>query len=311
MVSTHSPIFKHSSCADLVRLTTGFLVKLEEEEELVLKTLKYFSLTHYQCSTNGLQLSCSGITAPQLHKSISATINKTQIYSLDVSGGLLPTIYASTLSNFSALQSFYATDCRLELLQEDAFSDLPLLYDVDLSNNLLSSFNSQPFPKENSLKILNLASNLLEDLSQFDIGHFPKLQVLNLTNNLLQFLPADILQTLQLPNKFYLLADNNPWNCSHPDWSQLLEGKLLQAFCSNQTFDYAPQRGLFQERLDGTGPACEAPNCYKCSFNFCLLWLFCGIWIGIIVGNLPKLRILLCVKPTTYTDGTTQCGTCK
>uniref|UniRef100_A0AAR5Q461 LRRCT domain-containing protein n=1 Tax=Dendroctonus ponderosae TaxID=77166 RepID=A0AAR5Q461_DENPD len=195
----------------------------------------------------------------------------------------------------------------MELLQDDAFSGLPLLQDVDLSDNLLCSFNSRPFPLENSLKTLNLANNLLEDLSRFDIARFPKLHILNLTNNLLQFLPADILQTLQLPNKFHLLADNNPWNCSHPDWSELLVGKLLLAFCTNQTFDYAPQREHLQESLDGAAPACEPPNCYKCSFNFCLLWLFCGVWIGIIVGNLPKLRTLLCVKPTAYADGTTQC----
>lgn len=258
-------------------------------------------------------VTCTGINADQLPKDISVTLNQTDIVSFNITKGIIPTISPTTFKNFINLQSLYITDSKVSNLEDNAFSHALDLQDLSLNNNVLTGFNSRSLSPENRLRTLDLSNNRLNDFADFNISYFPKLNALNLASNLLTHLPVDLVQMLKEQNEFYLVADNNPWNCSHPNWSEYLTDQLVNAFCTNKTFGQEIDGRMIENGLDARSEPtdendCKKADCTKYSFYYCLLWSFCGIWIGIIVGNIGKIKNLICGRPVAYADEYTQCG---
>lgn len=281
------------------------------------------------CTMKYLTVSCFGLNYTDLIGNTTAVINKSDMSSLKITEGNIPNITPALLHDFTSIQILHITNSRVSTIESDAFLELTSqCQDLSLRGNALTNFTFENFSPVNKLKIIDLSSNLLEDLSEFNASYFPDLQVFNVSNNLLKYLPIGILNRLNEVEKFYVLIDNNPWDCTDPNWSEHLTDDLIKAFCNENVFDYTPI-GLADDQENETEPSIEniietfenhttlkndtlnednnSPNCYKCSFYFCLLWLGGGIWFGIILGNIVKIKRLLCNKTPSYIDKCTQC----
>ncbi|KAJ8946083.1 hypothetical protein NQ314_008983 [Rhamnusium bicolor] len=216
-------------------------------------------------------------------------------------------------TNFKNLQNLYLQNTRTNRIEAEAFSVINNLNKLYLTNNYLEKISSNIFPVYNALHTLDLSHNLLNDLSEFDISMFPSIVFLNISHNRLEYLPENIMNKLKEENKFYLIADNNPWNCEHPGWVQHLTTIFIDAFCTNNNYDSRKVEEKMEKLSTGylvykddTGiwSVCSA----KCAFNHCLIWMFGAVWFGIILGNTCKIKRLLFTEPTRYEDKAIQCG---
>ncbi|KAL1502058.1 hypothetical protein ABEB36_007261 [Hypothenemus hampei] len=266
------------------------------------------SANHYECTMFSFEISCTGLNATQLSsKDLKATIYKQDISSLNITQSHIPIIFQGMFQNFENVQSLYVTSSGVSSVEDNAFALLSSsLQYLSLNNNNLTTLNlCQTISMYDQLKVLNLSFNRLKDLSSFNISCFPKLEILNVRDNLLTHLPKDILEFLQEDNDFYIIVDNNPWNCSHSDWSEYMNEKLIDSFCTNKT--YIPYHIPYNSNIVPEELKSFSDNCYKCSFYYCLFWMGGGVWIGIIIGNISIIKKLLCRKRVEYNDEYTQC----
>ncbi|XP_066255783.1 SLIT and NTRK-like protein 2 isoform X2 [Euwallacea similis] len=302
-----------------------------------------FVLGTYQCNMKTLQLNCSGVSQEDISGETLAIVNKPDIDLLNITNSHIAVISATTFEGFSALQSIYVTGSNISQIDEGSFTHITGLQYLDLSNNALTKVDFQLALPGAALKYLNLSNNLLQDISNFNSTYFSKLQLLDLSNNQLSHLPMEVLKKLDMVNDFVIIIDNNPWDCSHPVWSENLNSILLYVFCAvpitetipkettttrRETMTEATQkktttlqplqdRDQFVQAFDNKTASINEThgeksdyllvNCYKCSFYFCLLWMFVGIWIGIILGNVGKIHHLICHNRSSYEDKYTQC----
>ncbi|XP_066144418.1 SLIT and NTRK-like protein 2 isoform X2 [Euwallacea fornicatus] len=296
----------------------------------------------YQCNMNNLELNCSGVSQEDISGETLAIVNKPDINTLEITNSDIAMISATTFEGFSTLQNLYITGSNIFQIGEGSFTNMTSLQFLNLSYNALTKVDFQLIFPGAVLKYLNLSNNLLQDLSNFNSTYFSKLQLLDLSNNQLDHLPVEVLTKLSTVHKFYVVIDSNPWNCSHPVWSEYLNPILLNSFCAvpmtettqkvttttrseptpettkkmTPTFQPLQESGQLTQTFEnetastnetyGEESRCPAVNCYKCSFYFCLLWMLVGIWIGIILGNVGKIHHLICDKGPSYADKHTQ-----
>lgn len=152
-------------------------------------------------------------------------------------------------------------------------------------------------------------------MTDFNIKAIPTLLVLNISNNLLEYLPIDIVDKLRFENKFYIVVDNNTWNCSHPEWKEYLTAELTMAFCSDLTtmkidsYEAPDVVDVENKHFVNSSTSCVM-HCNEGKFKeYCPFWIIGAVWVGVILGNVRTLKRLICC-PTTVTkdDKTTQCG---
>ncbi|XP_050441663.1 leucine-rich repeat-containing protein 24-like [Adelges cooleyi] len=133
------------------------------------------------------------------------------------------------------LQRIFLRGCGIRNVHKDAFRELKILIELDLSDNLIGSIHQETFHGNERLRVLYLNGNPLAELkeAQFPVLqhlrtielqhcqikrihrdaflHLSSLETLNLNGNLLKqlsetvFLPISKLKTLSL--------DGNPWVC--------------------------------------------------------------------------------------------------
>ncbi|XP_075795018.1 leucine-rich repeat and transmembrane domain-containing protein 1 isoform X3 [Pelodiscus sinensis] len=121
-------------------------------------------------------------------------------------------------------------------INQNAFSETPLLKIVDLSNNSLSNLSSGAFQGLQYIQVLNLTKNLIRYLDNKTFSSLPQLKELDLSFNNILNLPETLgnntgnitllsvkynkLQKLDrillesLPNLKVVLFKNNPWQCT-------------------------------------------------------------------------------------------------
>lgn len=166
-----------------------------------------------------------------------------------------------------------------------------------------------------SLAWLDISNNSLKSLTDFNVKAIPTLLVLNISYNSLEYLPIDIVDKLRFENKFYVIVDNNPWNCSHPEWKQYLTDELTMAFCSDlatikiDSYEASDEVDVQQKKFVNSSTS-GITRCIEGKFKeYCPFWIFGAVWVGVILGNVRTLKRLICC-PTTITkdDKTTQCG---
>lgn len=183
-----------------------------------------------------------------------------------------------------------------------------------VNNNNLSTFNLNRF-NSSTLVWLDISNNSLTNLSDFNVNAIPSLLVFNISYNLLEYLPLDILDKLRFANKFYVIVDNNPWNCSRSEWKQYLTADLTMAFCYDLTtmsdsYEASEEVDLAPKQFVNSSSTSCGTHCTEGKFKeYCSFWIFGAVWLGIILGNVRTLKRLICC-PTTVTkdDKTTQCG---
>lgn len=157
---------------------------------------------------------------------------------------------------------------------------------------------------------LDLSNNSLTDMTGFNLDAIPSLTTLNVSDNALEYLPRDFVDKLEETNDFYVIIDNNPWNCSHPEWKDYLSTQLTQAFCSNISSLSDSYKSSEVSKQNTNITTDLSSNCAVLMLkNRCAFWIFGALWVGIILGNISKLKqLLFCPKSQTLKDKATQCG---
>ncbi|KAG5884437.1 hypothetical protein JTB14_024380 [Gonioctena quinquepunctata] len=270
------------------------------------------------CSSRNAKITCSSMQPEDLYGEMSVVLNPEDVLDLNVSRTFMRQINRTTFGRYRNIHTLNLQNNYINHVEKNAFADLVFLRNLNLRNNLLKSFDSDIFGTFNSLYLLDLSNNVLDDLSGFNISDFPSLMIMNVSNNLLEYLPNTFIEKLEESDSFYLIIDDNPWNCSHPGWN--LNPTLITPFCTERVFDLA----VAQEKLKllgnmdslveefkslNTNRNNEAPS-GKCPrnwcFSYCVFWFIAAIWIGIIVGNIGKLKDIVCRTTLKVGDKKTQ-----
>ncbi|XP_050310400.1 uncharacterized protein LOC126746271 isoform X2 [Anthonomus grandis grandis] len=274
---------------------------------LVVVLVKQFDETvSYSCTLNALDLTCTGLIE-HIPEHLTATINKTYINTLKIINAKLPIVSGATFKGFSGnLQTVYLTSSGVRSVEKGSFNSSADLQYLSLRDNELTELDLE----SPALQKLDVSFNLLQDISRFNISAHPRLKVLNVSYNQLTHLPKEILEKLEQKNDFFLVIDNNPWDCLRPQWIDLLSPKLINVFCTDQSYNISykvsDQESNEPKNIPKTN--CNEPMiCLKCSYTFCLVWLFSGIWAGVILGNVGMIKRMVCGRMPMYADKHTQC----
>lgn len=134
------------------------------------------------------------------------------------------------------LQRIFLKKSNLVYINQDAFKNLKILVELDLSDNAIETLDKNTFNGNDRLRILYLSGNPLKkllahqfpvlphlrsldlhncQLSSIDPAAFANLELLesvNLKNNLLESLSDHVFQYMRNLNT--LLLEGNPWNCN-------------------------------------------------------------------------------------------------
>lgn len=124
----------------------------------------------------------------------------------------------------------------LQEIHEDAFIDLKIMVELDLSNNNVTSLKPKTFTGNERLQTLSLSHNALEELPSFAFPALRHLKTIDLSHNRIAFIDKqafgslgnsvesiyindNMLKTLReqvfigLNNLKSLQLHSNPWNC--------------------------------------------------------------------------------------------------
>ncbi|KAL1110407.1 hypothetical protein AAG570_007938 [Ranatra chinensis] len=166
---------------------------------------------------------------------------------LDLSGNDIPYLTEDAFKSVGLLnlQKIYLKSAGIRELHRDAFEDLTILVEVDLSDNAIRTLHKDTFSGNDRLKLLNLNGNPLTELRESQFPVLPHLKFLELQNCQLETIHEDAfvhltaLESLRLNgNKLKRLSeavfvpvtklktlslDDNPWKCdcelrSFRDW---------------------------------------------------------------------------------------------
>jgi hypothetical protein len=160
-----------------------------------------------------------------------------EIQVLDLRGNQLGVLVNRAFSSVGLinLQRIFLRNCSLTLVEKDAFHDLNIMVEVDLSYNQLQRFNPETFSTNEKLRSLSLSHNPLDKLEAHQFPALPNLRSLELVKCQLEmvdkkaFMHLSKLETLKLSaNRFTNLKpevflplnklksldlQDNPWNC--------------------------------------------------------------------------------------------------
>ncbi len=160
-----------------------------------------------------------------------------EIQVLDLRGNQLDVLVDRAFSSVGLinLQRIFLRNCSLRAVEKDAFHDLNIMVEVDLSHNQLRRFNPETFNANERLRSLSLSHNPLGKLEAHQFPPLPNLRSLELVNCQLElvdkkaFMDLSKLETLKLSaNRFASLKpevflplnklksldlQDNPWNC--------------------------------------------------------------------------------------------------
>ncbi|CAG9854416.1 unnamed protein product [Phyllotreta striolata] len=296
----------------------------------ILCSICYRSVNCLLCNMTGSKITCQNVTIGDGPlDNITVIITPLDVVEVNIINSSLPSIANWTFSKFKYLRTLNVRNSRLTGISEGAFSSLDNLQNLYLSDNLLDNIDSNIINEtKNLLSRLDLSCNRIKTLENFNASNFPRLKLMNVSNNELEFLPEDLLQKLARNEEFYLIVDNNPWNCSNVNWGKSFDagGGLWRDIFCNQSYNKNRRKNTREDEVPFTETSMSKENnseildgdnycIYSCSytsrcFSYCTLWFVGGIWIGVILGNVCKIRKLMC-KPDpvarTQQEQHTQC----
>lgn len=167
---------------------------------------------------------------------IPASLNS-DMQVLDLTGNAIPYLTEDAFQSVGLinLQRVFIRSARVHEVHKDAFRDLTILVEVDISDNLITNLNPETFSGNLRLKALYLSGNPLRELPSEQFAplphlrsielvncqltlinsnafkHVPGLESLNLKDNKLSQLSESVFHPIaQLKT---LVLDGNPWYC--------------------------------------------------------------------------------------------------
>lgn len=133
------------------------------------------------------------------------------------------------------LQKIYLKNSKVKYVHRDAFKNLKILIEIDLSDNQIEKFDQTTFTGNDRLRILLLNGNPLKQLVDYQFPRLLHLRVLDLSNCLIQLIDQTSFNNLEfleflnlnknilinLPDTIFthmtnlktLEIDENPWKC--------------------------------------------------------------------------------------------------
>ena len=140
-----------------------------------------------------------------------------EIQVLDLRGNQLGALVSRSFSSVGLvnLQRIFLRNCSLHSVDKNAFDELTIMIEVDLSHNRLTRIHPDTFASNGKLRTLSLSHNPLEKLEAHQFPPLPLLRQLELVNCNLQvidrkaFMHLGLLQTLRLSgNRFTTLKSD-------------------------------------------------------------------------------------------------------
>ena len=156
---------------------------------------------------------------------------------LDLSGNEIPALESETFKRAGLLnlQKVFLRNAKIREIHADAFKEMRILVEVDLSNNLIKSLDSNTFLGNERLRIVILSGNplgtlkshqfptlkhmrnlelqgcFLTEINKLAFARLNELESLRLDNNFLQYVDATLISNLTRLKT--LTLDNNRWKC--------------------------------------------------------------------------------------------------
>lgn len=160
-----------------------------------------------------------------------------EIQILDLSGNSIPRLGVDAFKSAGLmnLQKIFIKNCKLREIHREAFRDLIILVEVDLSENEIRTIDPNTFHGNERLRHVYLNGNPIRRLEKYQFPNLPNLRTLQLTECLLEYIDEDAFRNLpnlesinlisnrlqNLTEKSFriltslksLSLDGNPWTC--------------------------------------------------------------------------------------------------
>lgn len=144
----------------------------------------------------------------------------TSLKTMDYSGNKIKSIPSNAFKTLSNLTNFALWMSHLEFIEENAFSGLANLQQLDVSlNNIVSNITEKTFGSLPNLKSLKIYMNNISYIEPSSFSSLKNINELWIADNNLRTLDPMVLGNQFMPHLSIIYVGGNPWYCDcHLKW---------------------------------------------------------------------------------------------